>query len=237
MKILIVEDEAIIAESLFQLLTLLDYETMEPVDDVDLAIEKIKRDEPDLILLDMTLKQGRSSVEILSFLQAEKLNIPFIVITAHSDINVINAVRKYKPAAFLVKPFMRESLFAAIELALPFDEEETQEDCDELFLKTGTKYERLDLREAIYLRANGKYTEIHFGFGKRLIRISLSSFVAENTHISFIRVHKTYAVNAAYITNFKSDELMMPNNVHIPVGRFFLPAVQCFIKKHSFLKK
>jgi len=234
MKILIIEDEAIIAESLFQLLSLLEYEPLEPVDNVDSAIDLLRKEQPSLMLLDMNLKGGRSGTEILSFLKEEKKNIPFIVITARGDINSINAVRQYKPSAFLVKPFMRETLFASIELALPAEPSGTE--AEELFLKTGNKYERLDLREALFLKANGKYTEIHFSFGKRLIRASLSSLIAENTHVNFIRVHKTFAVNTAYIRHFQSDELVMPNKIHIPVGRFFLPAVQCFIRQRSFLK-
>ncbi|WP_118974394.1 LytR/AlgR family response regulator transcription factor [Taibaiella koreensis] len=239
MRILILEDEAIIAESLYQLLNLLEYSPYEPVDNPDDAIAMIRSFLPDLVLLDLNLRNGRSGLEVAAYLHEQKLNIPFIVLTAHGDAHTIATVKKYHPAAFLVKPFMRESLFAAIELATPDMEEEAAEDMDqdcELFLKTGTRYEKLDLRELAYVKANGKYTELHFTFGKRLIRMPLSTFIQENNNVQFLRVHKTYAVNPDFITSFTADELLLTNS-RIPIGRFFMPGVNNYLRTRSFGRK
>lgn len=238
MRILILEDEAIIAESLYQLLNLLEYSPYEPVDNPDDAIAIIRSFSPDLLLLDLNLSNNRSGLEVAAFLHEHKLNIPFIVLTAHSDAGTIASVKKYHPAAFLVKPFMRESLFAAIELAAPDGSEEPEvsdPDC-ELFLKTGTRYEKLDLKELAYVKANGKYTELHFTFGKRLIRMPLSTFIQENNNVTFLRVHKTYAVNPDFITSFSADELLLVNS-KIPIGRFFMPGVNNYLRTRSFGKR
>lgn len=235
MKILILEDEAIIAESLYQLLHLLEYAPYEPVDNPDDAITIIRDCSPDLIILDLNLKDNRSGLEVAAYLHDQKQPIPFIVLTAHSDAATIAAVKKYHPAAYLVKPFMRESLFAAVELAIPDQGEEPVAD-QELFLKTGTKYEKLDLKELVYVKANGKYTELHFTFGKRLIRMPLSSFIQDSNNVTFLRVHKTYAVNPDFITSFRADELSLAHN-KIPIGRFFMPGVNNYLRTHSFLKK
>lgn len=236
MKILILEDEAIIAESLYQLLHLLDYAPYEPVDNPDDAIAVIRSLEIELIILDLNLKNNRSGLEVAGYLHEHKLNIPFIVLTAHSDPATIASVKKYQPAAYLVKPFLRESLFAAIELAIPDQEEEKPAPDQEFFLKTGTRYEKLDLKELIYVKANGKYTELHFTFGKRLIRMPLSSFIQENSNVNFLRVHKTYAVNPDYITSFTADELSLANN-QIPIGRFFMPGVNNYLRTRAFGRK
>lgn len=227
MKILILEDEAIIAESLYQLLNLLEYAPYEPVDTPESAITIIRTKPPDLLLLDLHLQHERSGLEVAEYVQTEQLHIPFIILTAHSDPATIAKVKQYHPAAFLIKPFMRDSLFAAIELAAP---EEPGE--HELFLKTGPRYEKLDLRELIYVRANGKYSELHFTFGKRLIRMPLSAFINENHNISFLRVHKTYAVNPEFITAYTADELSLPNS-KIPVGRFFMPGVNNYLRNRT----
>lgn len=237
MKILILEDEAIIAESLYQLLRLLEYYPYEPVENPDDAIAMIRSFSPDLIILDLNLKDGRSGLEVAAFLQEHKLNIPFIILTAHSDPDTIAAAKKFHPAAYLVKPFMRESLFAAIELAIPEQGQEEEEVSEqELFLKTGIKYEKLDLKELIYIKASGKYTELHFTFGKRLIRMPLSAFIQENNSVKFLRVHKTYAVNPEYITSFTADELILVQN-KIPIGRFFMPGVNNYLRTRSVSRK
>lgn len=237
MKILILEDEAIIAESLYQLLRLLDYAPYEPVERPDDAIAMIRSFSPQLIILDLNLKDGRSGLEVAAYVRENKLDIPFIILTAHSDAETIAAAKKYQPAAYLVKPFMRESLFAAIELASPEEEDqEGEEPAPELFLKTGVKYEKLDMRALVYIKASGKYTELHFTFGKRLIRMPLSAFIQENNGVRFLRVHKTYAVNPEFISSFTADELMVEQN-RIPIGRFFMPGVNNYLRSRSIGRK
>jgi DNA-binding LytR/AlgR family response regulator len=234
MKILILEDEAIIAESLYQLLHLLDYEPFKPVDNPDDAIAAIKRYPPDLVIMELTLNHNRSGLEVAAYIEENKLNIPLIILTAHSDAQTIASVKKYRPNAYLVKPFMRESLFAAIELSAPDEPEPDAE--HEIFLKTGSKYEKLDLTELVYIKASGKYTELHFRFGKRLVRMPLSTFITENSNLNFIRVHKTYAVNPQFITAYTNDELRLDDS-RIPIGRYFMPNVSNYLRKHSIGKK
>lgn len=236
MRILILEDEAIIAESLYQLLLLLEYNPHEPVDNPDDAIDLIQKYPPDLIILDLNLKDKRSGLEIAVYLDQHKMNIPFIVLTSHSDAKTIASVKGFHPCAYLVKPFMRESLFAAIELAVPESAEQEGFPDPALFLKTGTRYEKLNLSELVYVKASGKYTELHFTFGKRLIRMPLSVFIQDSSNVTFLRVHKTYAVNPEFITSFTADELLLDKN-RIPIGRFFMPGVNNYLRTRSFLKK
>lgn len=235
MKILIVEDEALIADSLFQLLRILEYQPMPPVATPAEAIHILESDPPDLVLLDLSLKNEHSGLEVAAYIQQHKLRIPFIVLTSNSNIEMVAQVKKFHPASYLIKPFMRESLFAAIEIALPDEEEEENID-DEILLKTGTRSEILNLRELVYMKANGKYTELHFSFGKRLVRLPLSSFIKENNSHSFLRVHKTYAVNPTHITAFSPDELITGGN-KIPIGRFFMPAVNNYLKSRGMQRK
>ena len=235
MKILIVEDEAMIAESLFQLLTILEYQPMEPVATPDEAIEILKVTPPDLVILDITLQHGRTGLEVADYINTNKLKIPFIMLTAHSDPGTIAKVKALKPAAYLVKPFLRESLFAAIEMATPDVDEEGQQpdahiDDDIRFIKIGTKHEKINLQDILMLQAKGKYIEIHFANSKRLIRFSLSNFIGSFTAVNWLRTHKTYAVNPEFITSFSTDEVAVgPKKV--PVGRFFQPQVQAFLGK------
>lgn len=105
---------------------------------------------------------------------------------------------------------------------------------DELFLKTGTKYERLNLQQLLYAKANGKYTELHFAFGKRLMRISLTKFIKEKINIDLLRTHKSYAVNTIAISSYKCDEIEI-GDIRIPIGRIFKENVFHFLKKNTLM--
>jgi len=241
MKILIVEDEAIIAESLYHLLNLLDYEPLDPVQNPDDAIAVIKATPPSLVILDISLQDGRTGLEVADYIQSNRLKIPYIILSAHSDPTTVAMVKKYQPASYLVKPFRRESLFAAIEIAAPPEQSEDSyndniEEDNEILLKTGTRHEKLPLQELIYMKANGKYTELHFTFGKRLIRMSLSTFIESNNGIFLLRTHKTYAVNPVFINSFTSDELTL-GGIKVPIGRFFMHDVQNYMKKQVSKEK
>lgn len=235
MKILIAEDEPIIAENLYQLLLLLEYKPCKPVGNPAEAIALLQNTPIDLVLLDLGLENDQSGAEIAAYIYNHKLPIPFIVLTGYSDAMSIASVKKYHPAAYLIKPITRESLFAAIELATPGQQEEGSIE-HELFLKTGTRYEKLNLEELLFAKANGKYTELHFPFGKRLIRTPLSTFLLDNDHLRFLRVHKSYAVNTGLITSYTADEIQI-NNQKIPIGRFFMPVVNTYLRKLTLSNK
>lgn len=240
MKILILEDEAIIAESLYQILLQLEYEPLDPVITPEEAIDCIEKDKPHLAILDLTLQDGRSGLEVAKYLTEKHSQIPFIILTAHSDPATIAEVKLYKPAAYLVKPWARETLFATIEMALPTEDElqdtngqatETAVNKDtELYIKIGTRHEKVDLQKIIALQAAGKYTELHFADQpKRLIRVPLSQFMLNFPVISWLRTHKSHAVNPIAITWIGTDEMEV-GGLRIPIGRFFQPAIESFVQ-------
>jgi DNA-binding LytR/AlgR family response regulator len=145
----------------------------------------------------------------------------------------MNQYKPFYPLAYLFKPLMSRSLFSTIRLAVQGNETSNQPH-EELFLKTGTKYEKLDLKQLIFAKANGKYTELHFIFGKRLMRISLTKFIQEKINIELLRVHKSFAVNAEFISSYKSDEIAVGEN-KIPIGRFFKEDVQNYLKLNTLV--
>lgn len=220
MKILILEDETIIAESLFQLLESMDYEPLEAVDTPEKAIAIINKEKPQLAILDVRLANERSGLEVASYLSLHHKEIPFIILTAHSDKHTIQDAKQYKPAAYLTKPFVRETLFAAIELAVPDAKENIITDEHTLFIKTGTRYEKISIEEIVYIQAKGKYTEIHFGEGKHLMRMSLATFVTVFKKIKWLRIHKSFFVNASYISSITANEVTV-SNATLPIGRAY----------------
>lgn len=238
MPILIVEDEAIIAESLFQLLRVLNYKPLEPVSTPDEAIQAIVEHHPRLVILDVTLQNGRTGLEVAAYIDKNKLPVAYIILTAHSDVNTINEVKKYNADSYLVKPFTKENLFAAIEMAMPAiqDGEEHSEiveestDKQDVFLKIGTRHEKIATKDVRYLQAQGKYTKIHMADAKHLVRMPLTASADFFSGINWLRVHKSFFVNPAFVSKV-SSEVVWVEEEKIPVGRFYLEDVQQYFGK------
>src|SRR6267154_3956043 len=116
LKIGVVEDELVIGRTILNTLNELGYSHCGPAINYTEAMEMLEQDKPDLLLLDIQLSGKKNGIDV-----AEKLNelyrIPFIFLTANSDGETIDRAKKVKPHAYIVKPFTKEELYAAIEIA------------------------------------------------------------------------------------------------------------------------
>ena len=114
-KILIVDDEVLIAEFLKDELIDLGYHDIVLAHNRKQAFAKIEEFKPQLILLDIRMKNEREGIEI-----AEEINkgvkIPFIFITAHSDKEILQHALSTKPAGYITKPFKQIDVYAAVSL-------------------------------------------------------------------------------------------------------------------------
>jgi len=116
-KILIVEDESIIALEIRESLIKLGYEVTTTVNNGIAAIKSIEEKKADLILMDVHLKGEMDGIETAERIQSNRF-IPIIFLTAYSDKKVINRAKRTKPYGYLLKPFKTQELKVAIEMAL-----------------------------------------------------------------------------------------------------------------------
>ena len=116
-KILIVEDEMIIAANMSLQLTALGYEVTGIMLKGEDALEHIKQNEPDIILLDIHLKGELTGIETAHIIQQDA-NIPIIYVTANADEAHFNEAKTTNPYAFISKPFKKLDLQRAIELTV-----------------------------------------------------------------------------------------------------------------------
>jgi len=116
-RILVVEDERIVALNLQQRLVKLGYEVPAIVASGEHALQKMRDLHPDLVLMDINIEGDIDGIETASRIPAE-LNIPVIYLTAYSEDATLERARGTKPYGYLVKPFSERALHATIQMVL-----------------------------------------------------------------------------------------------------------------------
>ena len=116
-KILIVEDESIVALDMKRALESFDYEVTQTAANYHSAINSVLSNRPDLILMDVDLGTGKDGIETAQKIKTFE-NIPIIFVTAFSDEETINRAIQLDPVSYLIKPFKREELKSNIMLGL-----------------------------------------------------------------------------------------------------------------------
>jgi two-component system, cell cycle sensor histidine kinase and response regulator CckA len=116
-KILIVEDEAILALDLKAQLEAMGYRVVGVVASGEMALREAGRHRPDLILMDVKINGSMDGVETARILKT-RMDIPILYCSAYSDQELLKRAKVTKPFAYLIKPVNKRELAANIEMAL-----------------------------------------------------------------------------------------------------------------------
>ncbi len=116
-RILVVEDESIVALDLKNSLQVLGYEVVGTVSCGEDAITKANETKPDLVLMDIILKGEMDGVQAADAIHAQ-LDIPVIFLTACADDRTLQRAKVTEPFGYLIKPFEEWELHGHIEIAL-----------------------------------------------------------------------------------------------------------------------
>ncbi len=124
-KILVVEDEVIVARTITGQLRQLGYIVADTASSGAAAIAKVAETQPDLILMDIVLKGEMDGVTTATQIR-EQQDIPIIYLTAYADDNTLQRAKLTQPFGYIVKPFTANDLRVAVEIGL-FKHQMTQE--------------------------------------------------------------------------------------------------------------
>ncbi|SNQ60118.1 response regulator [Candidatus Methanoperedens nitratireducens] len=116
-KIMIVEDESIVAEDIRRTLIKLGYAVPAVASSGEVAIKKAGEHVPDLILMDIMLKGGMDGIETAKQIRS-RFNIPVVFLTAYSDEKILERAKLTEPFGYIIKPFKERELKMNIEVAL-----------------------------------------------------------------------------------------------------------------------
>lgn len=116
-KILIVEDVAVIAEDIYDYLIESGYDVTGIANNYETAINALKEDQPDIAILDINLGDNLDGFKIADYINTN-YNIPFIYLTAYATKSIIEEAKYTRPMGYIVKPFDEYDLISSIEIAL-----------------------------------------------------------------------------------------------------------------------
>jgi PAS domain S-box-containing protein len=117
LKILIVEDELLIAEEIRAHVEAVGHAVTASVATARAAIAAVAADPPDLVLMDIRLKGEEDGIDAATVI-GERANVPIVFTTAHSDKSTIERAMLTRPFGYVVKPIREADLVAAIQTAV-----------------------------------------------------------------------------------------------------------------------
>ena len=178
-KILIVEDEGIIADDIANVLRKKNYEIIGICPSGKKALEAIEKKIPDLVLMDIMIKGDIDGVQTADLIK-ERIDAPVIYLTAFPDDNTIQRAKITDPFGYILKPFEERELYTNIEMAL---------------------YKH---KAVVETKNRQRILEILTNFDEVVSK--LSSFLVVSKSVNFINNYLNIGLPLAYIYNKKNSE-------------------------------
>ncbi len=237
-KILIVEDNVIIADDMQSMLEEIGYEIVDNVIVYEQAEEVLRTKQVDLVLIDIILASDKTGIDLGKHIR-ENYDIPFIFVTSNSDRATVENAKSVQPNGYLVKPFEQQDLYTSIEIALSnfvqskqrprATETSGQQDSmvsngsvlkNSIFVKKQHLYYRIQFEDILFIKADNVYLEVNTVDKKFLVRSPLKDYLTKLPQDKFYRAHKSYIVNVDHIDAINSKDIMI-NNTLIPISKDF----------------
>ena len=240
-RILIVEDEPLIAEDLRAHLEELGYEVCAVCDNALEAMGEVAAQRPDLLLLDINLGEGADGVQLAEKVKAKHAT-PFIFVTSHSDKATLERVKPLQPAGFIIKPFDENDLRAQIELALarhasgmdataaPADAQRNDfVIADSILIREKGRLVKVAIDDIHYAEADDNYVTLFTPAKKYVITSTLGAVEEKLKSAHHLRIHRSYLVDTRRITAVEEGYVRIGAQ-SLPVGKTHKEALMARIR-------
>lgn len=219
-KIGVVEDEMVIADTICLALKKLGYNVSTTSPTYNRAVKMVEEEKPDLLLIDVNLGGGKDGIDLAEYIRA-RYKMPIIFLTANSDAATLERAKKVRPNAYLVKPFNKNDLFAAIEIAVSnFSTTPAgSESIEFIMVKDGYDFIKVFLYEILYIRSDQNYAVFELRNGKRLmVRSTIGEMLEKLPARSFRKINRGTIININYISKVQTDKVLVEDE-EFPISR------------------
>ncbi len=199
-KVLIVEDEPLIAEDIKEILLQVNYDVVGNAFNKEQAFEILKNTTPDIAILDINLGNNTDGILIAEHIN-QHYQIPFLFLTSYSSKLILDKVKHTYPMGYIVKPFDEADLFTGIEIALSNFQgiKKTTAFCIEIFnnrLPTKLTLSEFEILKSIYQ-------------GKNNFEMAEDNFVSVNTIKTHVKkIYEKLDVNSRSSAIVKIREIL-----------------------------
>jgi two-component system response regulator LytT len=199
-KILIVEDEILIADYLKELLQEENFTDILMAHSKEEAVELMHHFLPDIILMDINIQGVNSGIELV---QEKNEESGVIYITGQSDFALMTQAFETTPEAYLTKPIKKNDLIAAIRLLI------YKQQLKFVTVRDGYNMVKINLDDVLFVKSENNYIDIQLAHKKYSVRQTLDAFIKEIQSDHFLRVHRSYIVNRSKVTTKKTASIVV----------------------------
>lgn len=194
------------------------------------AMQVLNSEKIDVMFLDIHLPK-LSGIDFLKTLP----NPPQVILTTAFSEYALEGY-ELNVVDYLLKPFSFQRFIQAIsKLSRPSDpktanasgiqqhqsETENKNQSEDIYIKSGYDYIRIKTDDIFFIMVDSDYTELHLESKKHLSSESLRYWEDVLPQKKFKRIHKSYIINTTKINKISGNQIVLENNIKIPIGRAF----------------
>lgn len=254
LKILVVEDDYLLAYRIGSDLSRMGYEVIGPAHNSGEAIKLYEASAPSLVLMDIDLNDSElDGIQIAEVINARN-PIPIIFLSGLGGRKTLNRARSVKPAYYLVKPCTNIQLQVAIDFAIQnFVENKAADEGHSLkyhvplsnviygmndcfFIKRELQYVRIDIKDIVFIKAEspGNNIIIVTEYTEELVLTGMKYFTKQIRHSCLMRINRSFIVNVDKIVAFDAKKVVVNRQrqkLEISIGNTYKDAfMSSFIK-------
>jgi len=224
-RVIIVEDEPLVAVDLRNQLQKAGLEVMAIFESGEEIIAHLKIEEPDIILMDVRLFGDLDGVDTAHEIN-KRHDIPILFLTANTDHTTFNRAKLTFPHGFLSKPFRIRDVLHSIELALETSIEEKEIDsdssekylADRVFIRKQEFLYKVMYQEILFMEADRAYCKIVTEKNDFTLSQTLGKIEQKIKVPYLLRVHRSFIINVQNVDKI-SEGYVHINTHRIPVSR------------------
>jgi len=228
-KILIVEDEMIIGANISLQLSKLGYEVTGIVSRGEEALEHVKQNRPDIVLMDIQLKGEMDGIDTVKKIH-QNTDLPVIYLTANADDENFDRAKSTNPYAFISKPFKKLDLQHAIELTmgrLAKSESNGSEEApyaspfvqsDSIYIRRNERMIKILISDIYYFEADRNYCKIFSKSKECLLVMTLKEINEKLPPEHFLRIHRSFIINLSHVDEVAGTHVVIHKKA-IPLSK------------------
>ncbi len=221
-KILILDDEPIIADDLGFMLEDAGFEVVAKAANAKMALEVLSTSPVDLALLDVNLESDTSGTDVAREI-INKYQLPFIFITSYTDQTTLSEIEDLNPSAYISKPYQSEQVVLAVKLALKKQSNFRKEKKvpTKIFVRDSGVLKPINPQDLMVASGEDNYTRLRMVDGKEyMISHTLKTMESKLPESSFCRVHKSSIINLHHIMSIEGNTIEL-KQMTVSIGKAY----------------